>query len=219
MNPVIYVIAAVAVVVIAVVMTARIMAKKRTEAWQRVAGELGIEFLGKANDVLSRYTEIQMFCEGTSRQFTNAILGDAGDVRITLGDHHYVTGSGKSQQKHTHTVCILQSDQLRLPHCSLRPEVWLLDAVGSLFGVRDIDFDDDPAFSKAYMLQGEDEDAVRGLFTADVRAWFVAHTKRRLFFEACGDTIAFHTGKRRPPEESRQLMEEALEIMNRLATR
>ena len=191
--------------------------KKRTEAWRQVAGELGIQFLGHQNDVLSRCGQMKLFSRGRSRRVTNAISGDAGDVQITLGDYRYRTGSGKNSSTHSYTVCVLQSDRLSLPACFLRPQVRFFDALGALFGGQDIDFSEDPEFSKSYVLQGESEGAVRGLFDQRVRSWFAARGARRFHFETRGDTLVFHTGNRRKPSEAKDLMQQALEIMNLLA--
>ncbi len=191
--------------------------KKRTEAWQRVAGELGIAFLGEANDVLARYGHFQTFSRGRNRRLRNAIQGDSGDVRITIGDFRYRTGSGKNSHTYHRTVCVLQSPRLRLPRCYLRPESMLFDSLGSLFGGQDIDFADDREFSGSYVLQGDSEQAIRELFDADVRAWFAGRQGRNFHFEGQGDALIFHTRNRRKPDEAKDLMQQALEIMNRLA--
>jgi hypothetical protein len=191
--------------------------KKRTEAWKKAAEELGIRYLGPQNDVLVRCGQMKLFSRGRSRRVSNAISGDAGDVRITLGDYRYRTGSGKNSHTHSYTICVLESDRLDVPGCYLRPEVRFFDALGSLFGGQDIDFSEDPEFSKSYVLQGDNEAAVRKVFDEGVRSWFAARVGRRFHFEARGGTLVFHTGNRRQPAEARDLMQEALEIMNLLA--
>lgn len=191
--------------------------RKRTEAWQQAAADLGIQFLGNRSDVLARCAQMKIFSRGQSRRVTNAIAGDAGDVEITLGDYRYTTGSGKNRSTHSYTVCVLQSAKLNLPHCYLRPEVRFFDAIGAMLGGQDIDFSDDPDFSRAYVLQGDAEIAVRELFDPDVRAWFAARGGRRFHFEAFANTLVFHTGHRRKPTEAKDLMQQALEIMNLLA--
>lgn len=194
-------------------------AKKRTEAWQAVAGELGVEFLGDRHDVLSRHGHMQLLRRGRTRQLRNAVAGDTGDVRITIGDFRYRTGSGKNNSTRVETVCVLQSAALDVPHCFLRPESTLFDAIGSMLGGQDIDFKEDIGFSGAFVLQGPNEAAIRELFDEDVRRWFAARKGRRFHFEAQGNTLVFHTGRRRKPAEAKDLMQEALEIMNLLAER
>ena len=81
-------------------------------------------------------------------------------------------------------------------------EIFLFDALGQSLGGQDIDFEDDKAFSDAFVLQGDNETAVRDLFDTQVRQWFVAQAARSFFFETRGDTLLFHTGNRRPPREA-----------------
>ena len=186
--------------------------QKRTEIWQQTASELGVQFLGEQNDILSRFGRMKMFQRGSSRRMKNVIAGDLGPVRVALGDFRYTTGSGKNKHTHHLTICIVENDAINVPACFLRPERRFLDALGSMFGGQDIDFIDDPEFSKAYVLQGESESAVRELFDAEVRAWFCQHLAANLQFEARGNTLALHTGRRREPQESSQLLQLALEI-------
>ncbi len=190
--------------------------KKRTEAWQRVAGELGLPFVNKNNDVLARCSGMKAFSTGRSRRFYNAVEGDAGNTRITIGDYCYTTGSGKNSTTHVHTRCVLQSSSMQVPHCYLRPESAFFDKIGDMLGGQDIDFADDPAFSGAYVLQGDSETAIRELFDANVRVWFVDRRAERFYFEAWGDKLVFHYGKKRKPEAASQLMQQALEIMGLL---
>jgi hypothetical protein len=217
MEPFWYIFIGIAVLVVGLIALNAWQQKKRTEAWQRVAGELHIEFLGNNNDVLNRCGGMKLFSRGRSRRFLNAICGDAGDTKIILGDYRFRTGSGKNSSTHVYTVCVLQSAQLNVTGCYLRPQISFFDAIGAMLGGQDINFADDETFSRAYVLQGEDEEAIRKLFDTEVRAWFVERSQRHLQFEARGGTLVFHTGRRRKPDEAKQLMGEALDIMNLLA--
>ena len=160
-----------------------------------------------------------MFQRGSSRRVRNVIAGDLGPVRVALGDFRYTTGSGKNRHTHHLTICIVENDAIDVPACNLRPERRFMDAIGSLFGGQDIDFVDDPGFSHAYVLQGESEAAVRELFSPEVRAWFCANQRENLQFEARGNTLALHTGRRRKPEEAMPLLQLALEITKVLGQR
>jgi len=197
--------------------------RKRTEAWKQVAGELGVQFVGDHNAILNRCGGMRVFQKGYRRRVKNAICGDAGNVRITVADYSFRTrssssgtNSGSKSKTHRRTVCVLESHELDVPHCYLRPEVMLFDALGSMFGGQDIDFADDPEFSRAFVLQGDNESAVRELFDAEVRAWFAARKGQRFHFEVRGNTLVFHTGRRRKPQEVREMMQQALEIMRLL---
>ncbi len=186
--------------------------RRRKEQWQQAARMLSLPFLGNDNDLLPRFGQMKLFQQGSNRQFLNAIVGDMGPVRVALSDFRYTTGSGKNRSTHHFTACIIQNDALDLPACYLRPERRWLDAIGSLFGGQDIDFEEDDLFSRKFVLQGESEAALRQLFDADVRAWFCNNSLPRMQFEARGNTLALHTGKRFPPDQSAELLQMALEI-------
>jgi hypothetical protein len=218
MDPFWYIFIGIAAFVILGIVLSQWYEKKRKEAWQKAADDLHIEFLGNNNDVLSRCGGMKLFSRGGSRRFLNAICGDAGDTNITLGDYRFTTGSGKNRSTHTYTVCVLRGSQLNVTGCYLRPQISFFDSIGAMLGGQDIDFDEDTAFSRAYVLQGDHEEAIRRLFNSQVRGWFVDRSNRRLQFEARGDTLVFHTGRRRKPVEAKELMQEALEIMKLLAT-
>ncbi len=214
MEPGLMLFAGIACIVVVIFAVTAWSNKKRTQAWQAVADELSVDYLGRDDEILTQYANLKIFSRGHSKQFNNTIRGDAGDTMITLGDYRYRTSSGKNSKTHVQTVCVLQSAMLDLPHCYLRREVFLFDALGQSLGGQDIDFDDDKAFSDAFVLQGDNETAVRNLFDAQVRQWFVAQAARSFFFETHGNTLLFHTGKRRPPREAKELMQQALEVMN-----
>jgi hypothetical protein len=192
--------------------------KKRKEAWQRVAEELGLPFVDKNNDVLGKCAAMKVFQRGSGRRFYNALEGDAGDTKITIGDYRFTTGSGKNRTTHVQTRCVLQSATMQVAHCYLRPENAIFDKLGAMMGGQDINFADDPEFSGGYVLQGDHEPAVRNLFDDHVRAWFAERRGRRFHFEANGDRLVFHYGKKRKPEEAGQMMQEALEIMSLLGS-
>lgn len=193
--------------------------QKRLEAWQRVAEELGIPFVGESNGILGTCVSLKLFSQGHSRKFYNAVQGDAGDTRITIGDYRYTTGSGKNRSTHHFTMCVLESTRLSTPHCYLRPQRAIFDLLGAMFGGQDINFEEDPEFSGAYVLQGDTEAAVRLLFDDEIRGWFVDRKRERLHFETRGNLLVFHCGRKCKPEEASHLMQQALELMGLLAGR
>jgi hypothetical protein len=207
---------AIALIVGATAVWGSVQETKRTKQWQEVAQGLGVDFLGDLSDVLSRYGHLRLFQVGSSRRVSNALVVDSGEVRVVTGDFQYQTGSGKNRSTQHRTICVLESDTLQVPRVYLRPEVRFFDALGSAFGKQDIDFAEDPQFSTAYVLQGDDEAAIRELFGTDVRAWFAERAGRGFHFEAQGTTLVFHLGKRVPPQQAPELMDQALQILKLL---
>jgi hypothetical protein len=191
--------------------------KKRTEAWIRTAEDLGLEFLGEDASMMSRCGSFKFFSSGHSKKIRNVIRGEAGGIEIYIMDYKYTTGGGKNSHTHRQTICYLNNPALNLPHCYFRPELAFFDFLGKMFGGKDINFDDDPAFSQAYVLQGENEIAIREMFSPQVREYFTSKRSTKLNFEAEGGAIMFHTGKRVETEKAKDLMSEALDIMGLLS--
>ncbi|NQU26086.1 MAG: hypothetical protein HQ567_32775 [Candidatus Nealsonbacteria bacterium] len=202
-----------------IVVACAVAAKRRTAAWQQAADALGLEFLGKENDLLERFGHLRLLSVGLPGQFTNVVRGRTDDTEITIADFLYEVPRNERLNTYQQTVCILRSPQLQGPRCLVRPESRLGDLFGDLFCRQDIDFDDDPEFSAGYQLQGDDEEAVRAAFDAPTRAWFVQRNRKRFCFEADGDTLLFHTGRRISPRQTQQLMQQALEILKLLGKR
>lgn len=211
---------AIAVLIVTIPLISAWWERKNTENWQRAAEELGLTYFGLDNDFLQRFGRFATLQRGRRRRIKNAIGGEGDELEIIVADFRYTSGGGcrgKQGKHHAETLCILRSSSLALPQCSLRPQIWLLDSVRELFGGQDIDFVDDPSFSQAYVLQGRCPEAVREVFGPDVRAWFVERQATHLHFEAQGDTLIFHTGRRISPNQARNLMAEALELKSLLA--
>ena len=212
----------VVVVIIAVVLGGfvwnHLAEKKRREALESLASDLGFRFSLEDGSILSRLGSMKIFSQGRSQRARNVLRGDAGGIEVVLTDYQYTTGSGKNRTTHHQTLCILSSASLDMPHCFLRPQSRLFDFLGKVFGGQDIDFEEDAAFSSAFVLQGENEHAVREVFDESARAYFLRSRqqdpKGLTQFEAGGDTLVLNPGKRRRPDELQGLMNQAFEILN-----
>jgi hypothetical protein len=201
----------------------RWLEKRRTDAWRRVAEMLGLPFIGVHNLLLNRCPGFKVFSQGENERFYNAIEGETDNIRITIGDYSYRkltggrTGNNTRARRRVQTVCVLESNSLDAPHCYLRPQRAVLDKLGAMFGGQDLDFSEDKAFSNAYVLQGDNETAIRELFDPQVRAWFADHRDERFQFEARGNLLVLYYGKKRDPEDARQCIQQALEVVKLLA--
>jgi len=204
------------IVVVSGILASR-SAKKRREAWQQAAEELGLPFHQRQDELLHELGDFKLLNRGRSRRLQNVVSGDSGDMKIAMGDYHFTTGSGKNRRRHRQTICALRSQRLQVPRCYLRPQSALFDKIGKLLGGKDFDFPEDAGFSAAYVLQGEDEAAVRGLFDTPVRDWFAARKDRAIHFEAYGGALVFRGRKLIAPSRARQLLGEAIEVHELLA--
>jgi len=137
---------------------------KRREEMSRVAGELGFTFLDAPASWMSEpMGQSRLFSLGHSRTIAGAMTGRVADFDVRLFDFQYVTGGGKNRRVHRQTVAAFRVPAGNVPRFECRPEGFF-HKIGKMFGYRDIEFPDHPAFSKFYLLRAEDENSVRRLF-------------------------------------------------------
>lgn len=192
--------------------------KKRKKGMEQAAAELGLAFSEKLSDeeqgMFSNFAIAQM---GKSQATSNAITADSGELRMVLFDHVYTTGSGKNKSTHQQSIVMCSSPMLQLPQFSLAPE-YFFHRIADFLGYKDIDFDDDEAFSKQFLLKGPDEAAVRELFNAQRRGAFMKFTD--VTIEGSGHTFIFYQArKRRGVEQLRELMESGFGVFGVLSSK
>ena len=153
---------AIAVVAIGVWFAAYQAEKLREEQLGAVASRLGFQFWPESQSrLVERLSIFQLFSQGHSRKAWNIMNGHAGDVKVQLFDYKYVTGGGKSSRTWKQTVILFESDRLRLPAFSLRPQgFW--DRIAGAFGQQDIEFEASPDFS-AHSRRVTDNHRLAGL--------------------------------------------------------
>lgn len=186
-------------------------ARRRRQALQQLADELGFTFTPKPSDqvraTLPRFSLLQV---GRQQQVQNLLQGSTETTQVLIFDWHYVIGTGKNSQNRVVTVVAIQSAELRLPLWLCRPES-VLDWWGLTFDGRDIDFEDQPLFSKKYHLHGNNEARLRRLFDADVCSFFEQHANS--YAEATGPWLLYcRDGKKIAPDKVRDLLQDAFQL-------
>jgi len=205
---------AVGLVMIGAEIAGRLAERQRTEQLRAVASRLGLDFSPESQpQLVERLAHFQLFLQGHSGKAWNVMDGLAGTVKVQLFDHSYMIGSD-SQLVHTwrQTVLLFESARLQLPAFSLRPEgAW--DGVAGLFGQQDIELEASPEFSRAYVLQGLDEDQVRAIFSEPAVAYCNRHPD--LYVEGWGQQlIYYHKGRRMKSEEIPGFFQEGLDVLD-----
>ena len=200
-----------------IVYLAWLMEKKRTEAMSAWAQSHGYQFEGLTPGLIDELSAFKLFNQGRSRTAKNTMRGAKEPGALRICDYQFTTGSGKHQQVHQQTIVVLKTPGRQAPHFFLRRQRSLFDALGKVFGGQDINFDEDPAFSKAFVLQGADEGRVRDLFTSSLREFFMRFQGRNFQIEARADFILFHEGRYTDPGKAREIVERAFEILNVLS--
>ena len=190
--------------------------KKRREALEKAAADLGLEFFPQGvPGLLGALQGFALFNVGRGHSVTNTIRGQTDDVELTIFDLTYTTGSGKHSHTHRQTVIRFASSRLGLPDFAVSPEGFF-HKVARLFGVKDINFVEDPRFSSAFQLHGESDVGVRQLFGANVRDWF----SQRTGITAAGrgsQLFFFRAGQRVNADKIPGLLEEGFQFFKLVA--
>ncbi len=185
--------------------------KKRREALQKVADELGLTFYRDGDPgLVAELSDLPLFSRGRSRRITNMIHGETEEVVLGVFDYRYTTGSGKNSHTYHQTVAFFRSADLSLPFFEMRPQSFF-HAVGKLFGSQDIDFDSHPAFSKAFLLRGPQESQVRETFNPGILEYF--ERRQGVCVEGrLHDLVYYRPAKRVKPEQLKELMNDGFQV-------
>ena len=187
--------------------------KKRTERFALISAELKLNFFPKGSTSLfERLKTFYLFSKGWSRKIKNLMEGEANKVELAIFDYQYTTHGGQHPQTHRQSLLFIRSPKLNLPDFSLRPEN-VFHKIGSAFGDKDIDFETHPIFSKSYLLRGDNEAAIRGLFNNELLNFI--QSQQKISIEGSSDQLIFYRHKNRvKPEEVESFMEEGFQVFD-----
>lgn len=153
----------------AIFVVSRRMARRRTEELQSAAFSLGYDFHEEDPNLLDgEIGQLPFFRRGRRGRVRNVCRRRVSDGEVLLFDYRYTTGGGKNSSTHRQTVYAVRNEKASIPAFELRPE-HIFHKIGGSLGYQDIDFDDSPIFSKAYLVRGEHESAVRSFLTPAAR--------------------------------------------------
>ena len=184
--------------------------KRRREALAKAALRLGCTFAPRADELTSEYGGLPLFSRGHSRRATNVLRGGGGDRPDAAFDYRYTIGSGKSSTTYRQTVAVFRLTGAALPAFTMAPE-HMLHRLGELFGYRDIDFEHQEGFSRAYFLRGKDEAAVRRLFQPALPAFF--QQEQGWSVEGGAEQlVVYRAGQRAKPEDLQRFMDTAVRM-------
>lgn len=212
---IILVVAGILTLVVVGIVASFIYEKKRREALEKVAEELGLPFFPKGDpELLNALGVFNLFSQGRSRKITNVLHGDSGDVKLGIFDYQFTTGSGKNSTTWKQTVVYFDSPGMNLPQFSMRPQSFF-HVIGKVFGYQDIDFDTHPVFSKMFILQGPSELAIRELFQPELLS--LLEQKKGVSLEGQGSRLVFYRhNNRSKPHQIRELMSEGFALFTLL---
>jgi hypothetical protein len=174
---------------VVVVLVVRRMERKRTQAMRGAALRLGLEFLEDGDTLKAEsFFVLPLFNQGRAKTFSNVVRND----KVTCFGYRYTIGSGKSQTRVIQSVAAHRLPGRNLPAFELKPE-GMFDRFVNVFGGQDLDFHDDPEFSRAFRLQGPGEQMIRELFGVDLRRALVAAPGWSV--EGDGEWVVFYKKK------------------------
>ena len=197
-----------------IIFIANMYEKKRREKLQEVAASLAMTFESKdEGKALRHYLQgFRLTSLGRGRKVYNIFTGTAEALQLRIFDYRYTVGGGKSSSTYNQTVFLVESPDMNLTKFKMRPEN-VFHRIGSSFGMQDIDFEEFPVFSKQYLLQGDDEGAIRALFDREKLSHFTED--KGLCVEGNGNKLLiYRNGKRLSPEEIPIFVQHNLKIAN-----
>lgn len=190
----------------------------RREDIEAAADAMGLAFqaVGDAG-FEKRVSLFNLFNKGHSKKILNIVIGEVPDLEIVIFDYHYTVGSGKNQKNHRRSVALIESQDLKVPAFTIRPEN-MFDKLGAIIGLQDIDFDTHPLFSKMFLLKGENETQIREFFNDPVLT--MLEKKPKVCVEASSGKMIFYYATKPPKENQvKAMFSEALEVHTILADR
>ncbi|MFK7850297.1 MAG: hypothetical protein AB8D78_04895 [Akkermansiaceae bacterium] len=159
MDPVaIFALFAVAIVVFAVI--GFLKEKKRRQAMEKLAAELGFSYSPKKDRALvSQFSFLDKFGNGRNRYAKNVMSGEVDGRKAMVFDYHYETHSHDSDGKrktnhHYFTIFTLELCK-HFPELIIRPEGFF-SKFKQMLGFDDINFES-VEFSKRYQVKSKDK--------------------------------------------------------------
>lgn len=172
--------------------------RKREKALKEFALKSGFTILQGVNAPAPlQFEGFSLFSQGRNRTIKTALRRDNGAKEITIFDYSYTVGSGKNKSTYTQTVFVINCKELALPAFAIRPES-VFNKIGQLFGYQDIDFAENPEFSRKYLVRSEEELALRKMFIPRVLSFFTM--QKNMCAEGRGNTLITYTfrGRAKP---------------------
>jgi hypothetical protein len=184
--------------------------KKRTNALQVLATEMGFEFSAIQHEaLLARMQIFPLFKKGSFRKMRNVMTTETEMEQLTIFDYRYTTGGGDNSRCYRQTVVAFESDALTLPVFSMRPE-GVLHKLGSALGMKDIDFEQHSDFSSNFVLTGDDEQSVRQFF--DEQLLDLLARQKGICVESAPGRFIFFLSRRRKPEQIQEYIKHGYTI-------
>jgi Protein of unknown function (DUF3137) len=192
-NPVLYIIAAVLVLVVTGAIYGAIQAQKRRDGLAELALRLNLKFNPDTDyDLASRFGFLQKLAQGDNRYCYNVLSGAyQGDDVLAFDYHYQVTTHDKDGSHTTHyrfSFFILQMPAT-FPDLTIRRQSFLLK-IAEAFGYQDIKFES-AEFSKTFCVRSPDKKFAYDVCNAKMMEYLLANRDLSLEIENQALALAF----------------------------
>jgi hypothetical protein len=183
--------------------------RKRTDSLGATATLLGatLKPVVTTAETAALLDRSRLSSHGNLRALTNLMeIAGTDELRIQIFEYYYCIGPHRTGTHFEQTVLRLQSPLLTLPNFVVQPASFLYE-YGKSFGLKEVNFPDEPEFGRMFTTQGADEAATRAVFAPPVLRFFREHPD--LVLEGDGDRLLFyHPAKKLNPDEISVFLEE-----------
>ncbi len=168
-----------------------LQAKKRREAFERLASELGFDFYSqKDRQFARRFSFLEHMDDGSNRYAYNRLTGKVEGQTVNIFDYHYETYSrdskGRRRTDHHHFSIFTLSLPAAFPELNIEREGFF-SKIGQALGFDDIDFES-LEFSKRYKVKSRDKKFAYDFCNAQMIDYLLR--QRDLIIEVDGNTLA-----------------------------
>jgi hypothetical protein len=171
--------------------------RRRREAFQVIARQLGLRcHTGKDRTIAQRYQFLDDLRKGRSRYARNVMEGVFEGHPVLAFDYHYTTGSGKNTEHHQISFFILEQE-LDFPELRIYPED-VLSKLGQMIGFEDIDFES-AEFSRAFCIRSKDKKFAYDICNAGMIEFLLGHKDYSIEIE--GHCVAMSFSRRLDPQD------------------
>jgi hypothetical protein len=205
-DPILLVLAVVGVVLLVALLGAKVQ-ERRADMLRQAADELGFTFRDSDQSVAAILNGFMLFGHGKASSARNVLRGEAHGLETLILDYHDTLRAGPRLHAFRLSLLSFLKPGEDWPRFSLRPRQRFEGT-----GEKDVTFEDDPEFSKRYVLRADDADATRRVFSDEVREFF--RERPGLWVEAAGPRMVYSTGRMLAPEHLQGFLEEGFEILN-----
>ena len=189
--------------------------KKRTEEFVQIASDLQMSFSNKVDrSFLNRLKPFKRFRIRPHRTSRNMLYENKNDVQMVFFEcynQNRTGGSHVSGRNVMEGIFYFSSSSLKIPSFTLHEAEELQQVFLGAFGVKDINFENHPVFSKKYLLTSDDETAVRRLFSDELASFL--EKLNGINIEGCDNQlIVYRPTIRIETSKFKQLKQEAVQI-------